>query len=458
MSLLINNRKYSSLHFVGILGSGMSAIAQFLQWNSIHISGSDRLINNSSTRHIQHFLESLGCCIYKQDGSGVSSDTEALVISTAIEESNPDYMKASSLNIPLFHRSDVLAAIINTKKTIAVAGTSGKSTVAALVFHLLSYCRKKPSLIAGGNCNELVEREFIGNAYNDISDLLVVEADESDGSLIKYKPYISIFLNLSKDHKPIAETLKLFQTLAGQSSNVLTNYDDKYLNSIQPSKTFGLNKKSDFHPDKTKSDTMSVTICKNEFKYLFPFPGGHNMYNLLAALYVCKILECKESTLSMATVQYKGIQRRFNRFETKKGITVIDDYAHNPAKIHAILKTVQDMSPVVFAVFQPHGFVSTKFLLQEYRDVFNSGLRKNDTLYLLPVYYAGGTVNKEVSSIDIAEGLKKCKGTIVTPKNRNDIIPSIVSSAHSGDIVISMGARDPSLPAFAESITRAIDL
>lgn len=457
MSLLINDTKYSSLHFVGILGSGMSAIAQYLKWNSIHISGSDRLINNNSTRHIQNSLDSIGCRIYKQDGSGISPDTEALVISTAIEESNPDYIKAGSLNIPVFHRSDVLAAIINTKKTIAVAGTSGKSTVAALVFHLLSYCGKKPSLISGGNLNELVEKGFIGNAYSDTSDLLVIEADESDGSLIKYKPYISIFLNLSKDHKPIAETLQLFQSLAKQSSNVFTNYDDKSLGSIQPSKTFGLDKNADFPPDAIESDKMSVTIFKNGIKYLFPFPGRYNIYNLLAGLCIGKFLGCKDTALSKASVTYKGIQRRFNRIEATKGVTVIDDYAHNPEKIHAMLETVQNMSPVVFVIFQPHGFAPTKFLLQEYIEVFNNKLRENDILYLLPIYYAGGTVNKEISSIDIAKGLKNCKGTIVTPEKRNDIIPLIASSAKPGDIVISMGARDPSLPAFAERIAQAIN-
>ena len=435
----------------------MSAIAQYLKWNSIQISGSDRLINNETTKYTQNTLESIGCRIYKQDGSGITPETDALVISTAIEDSNPDIAKARRGNIPIFHRSDVLAAIVNTKKTIAVAGTSGKSTVAALVFHLLSACGKKPSLISGGNLCELVGRGFIGNAYFDSSDLLVIEADESDGSLVKYKPYISIFLNLSKDHKPVTETLQLFHSLAKQSSHVLCNYDDKSLRSIQPSKTFGLDNKADVFPDATELPDTSSSIFMGNQKFTIPFPGKYSLYNLLAALSICKFLDCKDSALSEASVTYKGIQRRFNCFKTARGVTVIDDYAHNPEKINAVLETVQNISPVIYAIFQPHGFAPTKFLLPELIEVFNNRLRENDVLYLLPIYYAGGTVNKEISSMDIANGLNRFRGEVITPKKRNDIVDHIASRAKTGNIVISMGARDPSLPEFAQSIAEAID-
>lgn len=457
MSLLINKKHYSSFHFVGILGSGMSAIAQYLQWNAIQISGSDRLSNNETTKYIQNTLESIGCHIYKQDGSGISPETDALVISTAIEDSNPDIVKARSCNIPIFHRSDVLAAIVNTKKTIAVAGTSGKSTVAALIFHLLSACGKKPSLISGGNLSELVERGFIGNAYHGTSDLLVIEADESDGSLVKYKPYISIFLNLSKDHKPVTETLQLFHSLAKQSSHVFCNYDDRSLRPIQPSKTFGLDNNAGSFPDTIELHNTSSSLFMGNNMFTIPFPGKYSLYNLLAALIICKFLKCKDISLSKASATFKGIQRRFNCLETDKGVTVIDDYAHNPEKIHAVLETVQNISPIVYAIFQPHGFAPTKFLLPELIEVFNNRLRENDVLYLLPIYYAGGTVKKEISSMDIANGLNRCRGEVRTPKKRNDIIPHIASRAKPGDIVISMGARDPSLPEFAGSIAAAID-
>ncbi|MBI4667874.1 MAG: UDP-N-acetylmuramate--alanine ligase [Elusimicrobia bacterium] len=445
------------LHFAGIFGSGMSAIAQYLRWNSLQISGSDRLFGNEAAGEIQRALEALGCRLYPQDGSGVTPENDGLVVSTAIEKTNPDIIKARALEIPVLHRSDVLAALANAKKTIAVTGTSGKSTVTALIFHLLRECQKNPSLLSGAGLNELTETGALGNAYSGGSDLLVIEADESDGSLAKYKPYVSVLLNLSKDHKPVPEILKLFETSAKQSANVFVNYDDSLLRAIKSAKTFGLDKKANFFPDKIELGRDSIVILKNGLKFNFPFPGRYNAYNLLAALCVCKFLGCEDKKLAQACADYKGIQRRFDRIQTSKGVTVIDDFAHNPQKITATLETVQNMSGRVIAIFQPHGFAPTKFMLKEYIETFTNLLRENDELYLLPIYYAGGTVSKDVSSADIAKGLKDAKGKIFNPHDRNDILPLIAASAKPGDIVISMGARDPTLAAFAQSIARAID-
>jgi len=457
LSLLLNNTEYFSLHFVGILGSGMSAIAQYLQWSSVTITGSDRLSNNENTQRVQDTLESIGCRIFAQDGSGITQTTGAVVVSTAIEDSNPDIAMAHELNLPVFHRSDVLAACVNTKKTIAVAGTSGKSTVTALLFHLLSECGKNPSVITGANLHSLVDKGYIGNAYHGDSDLLVIEADESDGSLVKYNPYISVFLNLSKDHKPVPETRSLFETLAQQSQHVLYNTDDQELHSMQAAASFGFSETAEFSPDASSTDSSSATVTKDGQTYTLPFPGKYNQYNLLASLHVCSLLDCDHQALVSAVSTYPGIQRRFDRIKTHRGTLVIDDYAHNPDKIHAALQTVQKMAPRVFALFQPHGFGPTKFLLKEFIDVFNEQLRKDDTLYLLPIYYAGGTVAKDISSHDITDGLTKSTATIITPDNRDDIIPHIISNVQPDDIVISMGARDPSLPSYAQKIAHALD-
>lgn len=457
MSLLINNSEYKSIHFVGILGSGMSAIAQYLLWTSCKISGSDRLVNEKSTQHIEKKFKETGCSISKQDGSGITSETDAIVVSTAIENSNPDISQALKLNIPVFHRSDVLSAIVATKKTIAVAGTSGKSTVSALLFHLLEKCHKKPSLITGANLHSLIDKGFIGNAFCGQSDLLIIEADESDGSLIKYHPYISLFLNLSKDHKPIEEILPLFSTLAGQSTENFVNRDDSQLNTIKSKHTFSTKNTADYVPDDVATGIDSASITKNTKTYSVPFPGKHMIANLTAALSICDFLKCDVNLLQKAAKNYQGIQRRFDRIMTQKRVVVIDDYAHNPEKIRAALETAQTLSETVFALFQPHGFKPTKFLLNEFIDMFNVTLRKSDKLFLLPIYYAGGTATKDVSSNDIAIGCTKCRGTIIVPKNRDDVLTIINLQAKSGDTVILMGARDPSLPDFAEKIAKSID-
>ena len=238
MSLLINGTSCAGLHFTGILGSGMSALAQYCAWDGMAVSGSDRLLDSPDVKDTQDRLATAGCSLLPQDGSGAGT-TDAVVVSTAIEDSNPDIAAARKRAIPVLHRSDVLAAIVATKKTIAVAGTSGKSTVAAMIWEFLQGCAKDASLITGAGLVRLEEQGLIGNAYKGSSDLLVIEADESDGTCVKYKPYLSVFLNVSKDHKPVAETLGLFATLAGQSDIVITNADDRQLDIIKPSRTFG---------------------------------------------------------------------------------------------------------------------------------------------------------------------------------------------------------------------------
>lgn len=458
MSLLIKGRRCTRIHFVGIFGSGMSAIAQYLKWNSIHVTGSDRSLNSASTDSIQKKLISIGCAIFPQDGSGITDETSVIVLSSAIEDSNPDYQQAKKRNIPVFHRSEVLASIVETKKTIAVAGTNGKSTVTGLIYYLLSVGDQKPSLISGGNLHTLVEEGLIGNAYYTDSEYLVIEADESDGTLVKYKPYISIFLNLSKDHKPVSETFQLFQTLSDQSEHVFVNYHTEKLRLISRAKTFGLVKQADFHPDTFEQTNSSSIIWKNNLQYLLPFPGKHMLDNLNAALAVCFFLHGDEYKLSKGIISYKGLQRRYDRIETTKGILIIDDYAHNPDKIYATLSTTQKISKKVFILFQPHGFGPTKFMFHELVHVFQQLVRKSDDLYILPIYYAGGTISSDIASSDIAHELKGSRGTIHIPENRNDVVKDIVKKARKGDIILSMGARDPSLPSFARDIANAIEL
>jgi UDP-N-acetylmuramate--alanine ligase len=165
LSLLINNKQYNSIHFTGILGSGMSAIAQYLRWQGLNISGSDRLLNSEDTSAVKSGLLDIGCQLFEQDGSGIQKNTDALCVSTAIESSNPDIAKALKEGIPVFHRSDLLAAIISTRKTVAIAGTSGKSTVTAMVFEFLFSSGKSPSLISGANLKRLEKQGLIGNAF-----------------------------------------------------------------------------------------------------------------------------------------------------------------------------------------------------------------------------------------------------------------------------------------------------
>jgi UDP-N-acetylmuramate--alanine ligase len=450
--VIIGERPCRSIHFTGIFGTGMSALAQYLRFQGIPVSGSDRLLASEDTVSMRQTLEGLGCSIVNQDGSGVTADTDMVCISTAIEESNPDIAAASDRGLPIIHRSDLLAAIIASKRTIAIAGTSGKSTVTAMIFEFLTACGKSPSLISGAPLRRLEKQGLIGNAFSGGSDLLVVEADESDGTLIKYSPEAAVVLNISKDHKSIDEIRTLFETLVSQSKWTASNADDPGLATLQTTVGFGVSSTASWQPDHEELLPISVKLFRNGIEYHLPLPGNHNLENLRAALCVCEHFECDRAVLADAVRNFEGVARRFSLTKTVNGVHIVDDFAHNPAKIAAAVKAAQGLSERIIAVYQPHGFGPTRFLKDEYIAAFRTIFQQNDSLYLLPIYYAGGTAQKDISSEDIIDGLGPVSFNAQAVFNRDELLTRLKADARPGDCVLVMGARDPSLTALVRKI------
>jgi UDP-N-acetylmuramate--alanine ligase len=450
--IVINDRPCRSVHFTGIFGSGMSALAQYLRFQGITVSGSDRFHTSEDTAFIRQSLEGLGCTIAPQDGSGVGIDTDVVCVSTAIEDTNPDIAAARSRGIPIIHRSDLLASIIATRQTIAVAGTSGKSTVTAMIFEFLSACGKSPSLISGAGLRRLEKQGMIGNAYSGGSDLLVVEADESDGTLVKYGPAAAVILNVSKDHKSTEEVAKLFETLISQSSWTASNADDPILASLPATVRFGRNGTGSWRPDREELLPMSIKLVKGGTEYLLPLPGEHNLENLSAALCVCEHFGCAPTALADAVKSYEGVARRFFVTMTKGNVHVVDDFAHNPAKIAAAVRASRGLSGRILAVYQPHGFGPTRFLKDEYIATFKAAFRQHDSLYLLPIYYAGGTAQKNISSEDIIQGLGPVAFKAQALTGRDELLDRLRDDAKPKDCVLLMGARDPSLSALVKKV------
>jgi UDP-N-acetylmuramate--alanine ligase len=451
-AIVIHERPCRSVHFTGIFGSGMSALAQYLRFQGIAVSGSDRFHGSEDTASIRRSLEELGCAVAPQDGSGIGGDTDVVCVSTAIEDSNPDIAAARSRGILIVHRSDLLAAIIATKRTIAVAGTSGKSTVTAMIFEFLTACEKSPSLLSGAGLRRLEKQGLIGNAYSGGSDLLVVEADESDGTLVKYRPEAAVFLNVSRDHKCTDETAKLFEMLTANTPWTASNADDPILAYLPASMRFGRNSSGSWRPDREELLPASVKLFRNGVEYHLPLPGGHNLENLCAALCVCEHFGCEPSALADAVRMYEGVARRFSVTATKRNILVVDDFAHNPAKIAAAVRASRGLSRRIIAVYQPHGFGPTRFLKDEYIATFRTAFQQQDSLYLLPVYYAGGTAQKDISSEDIIQGLGSVPFRADAVKDRDDLLARLQADARQGDCVLLMGARDPSLPGLVRKI------
>lgn len=445
-----------NIHFVGIAGSGMSALAQIHAMAGGKTTGSDRSFDRGGNAGVKKKLEKLGIRIFPQDGSGISGKTELVVLSTAIEDDNPETAPAKKLKIPVIHRSELLAEYVSAYRTIAVAGTSGKSTVAAMIFEILEKAGRSPSIITGGNLLTLEERGLSGNAYSGGSELLVIEADESDGSMVNYKPAVGVFLNLTKDHKEVGEIKDIFLRFKSHVKTFIVNSDDPNLSYLKNGGlTFGIN----------SGDTRAVDIKLepkgSRFKihgenFHLPAPGAYNIENAAAAVAAClnegvPVKDCAE-----ALSKYKGVARRFQSIGEADGVEVIDDFAHNPAKISAALEAAHLRAGRVLAVYQPHGFAPTRHLKNELIEAFKAALGEEDMLWLPEIYYAGGTADKSISSNDIVRPIAGCGRKAFFIPDRKEIIPEIAKNAGCGDVVIVMGARDPSLGDYSRAILKAL--
>ena len=447
MSLFIDGKEISSFHFVGILGIGMSAIAQYLAKDCL-VGGSDRSIGNSRDEEI---LKNQGLSIFLQDGSGICEKTQVVVVSTAIENDNPDIKKAKELNIPILHRSEVLAAIVKKHYSVSVTGTSGKSSVSAMIFHILDFAGKKPSFIGGANLHSLRKKNLLGNAFRGNGEILVIEADESDGTVVRYFPKISVLLNISRDHKEISEVVSLLKTASNQSNLTIYNKDDKNFEGFE-GKSFGFSRNADYFPIRySLAEDSSTFTTESGVSFVLNFTGEHTVKNALAALAVCKELQIDEKTITKALSTYGGIARRFDKYPASRNILVIDDYAHNPEKIAAAISAAQMRKTPLSVVFQPHGFGPLKFMFDDLKNMFLKTLRPIDKLYLLSTFYAGGTADKSLDSDKLAEELKT-----VFVKNRQELSEILKKEVKENETVLICGARDNSLSDFAKELAKVL--
>jgi UDP-N-acetylmuramate--alanine ligase len=450
--------------FIGVGGAGMSAIAQYLAGNGKTVKGSDRLFNSSENDYIKSQLEKEHIACFIQDGSGINEQTEAVIISTAIEDTNPEIIKAKALNIPVILRADLLAAICASRRTIAIAGTSGKSTVTAMLFHILYENGVSPSLITGAGLASLQQDGQIGNAYVGQSDWLLIEADESDGTLVKYKPEIGLLLSIDKDHKELDELYTIFQTF---KNNTQKQFVVNYAHTLAKSYSQDLNQDfgegtrfegRNFHQQGfTISFEVTDTKSSETTSFTIPTIGRHNMENALACIAVADLLGVSIAQSASALITYGGIYRRHQLLGEKNGITVIDDYAHNPAKIAASIKACQPVADKLVAWFQPHGYGPTRFIRKELVEEITAALRPQDEIWMSEIYYPGGTAVKDISANDLIQDLKANGVNAFFVEDRVRLFDQLIPNLKSNTILLLMGARDPGLEKFSKEVMRKVE-
>ncbi len=446
------------IHFVGIGGVGMSALAQLHAMGADRVTGSDRLISKGYTdMALWEYLKKLGIKLFPQDGSGLDEQTDLVILSSAIEEDNPELLKAKALGLPIMHRSELLAQQVAKHRTIAVSGTSGKSTTTAMIYDILAFAGMSPSVITGAAILSLQrEQGVFGNVYKGDSDILVIEADESDGSIVKYHPYIGVCLNLQKDHKEVNILQGYFKEFISHCKTAIINAEEENLRSLAPqAKSFGLSL-GEVHPTEIKVDGFGSDFTIQGQPFRLHVPGLHNVCNAVAAVAAALQMGIDLETCAKALNKFQGIARRFASIGSYDKIEVIDDFAHNPHKLGATISAAHLRGKRVLAFYQPHAFTSIKLLAPEFVESFAKHIGPEDHLWLTEVYYPGGTIPPGVSCQTIYEGLKARGINVSYDDCRERILAEMAGAAQPGDILLVLGARDPTLTDFARKLLTAL--
>jgi UDP-N-acetylmuramate--alanine ligase len=479
-------------HFIGIGGIGMSALAYVLLERKLPVSGSDLRLS-----HITERLEALGAHIFSsQDAANLEffsrsradiaevipigastavaaiaepirrnlaepiprrspkedtppTDLPQVICSTAINESNAEYRAALALGCPIFHRSDLLAALIKDYRSIAVAGTHGKTTTSSLISYLLLEANLDPTVIVGGEV-----KAWQGNARFGRSDYLVAEADESDGSLVKFEPYIGIITNAELDHpdhySSLDEVVDIFQTFANRCEVTIGSIDcETVRDRIKPTITYSLNPGSgaDYTVDDISYQGDGTTAQVLEYGEVLghltiKLLGHHNLSNALAAVAVGRLLGLPFETIATALFTFEGARRRFEHRGVANDILFIDDYAHHPSEVRATLAAARLHAAKslprrrVVTVFQPHRYSRTQTFLAEFAESFGDA----DVVVLSDIYSAGEANSGQINGQQVADFFATHHSGVHYRPSLQTIRKFLAETLVPGDLVMFLGA------------------
>ena len=448
---------FKNVFFIGVAGTGMSAIAQYLAGIEKNVSGSDRYFNEGVENETKEKLIAAGIDCFLQNGEGITTETDLVVVSTAIEDTVAEVQKAKQLNIPIFKRSEVLALIAKSKRTIAVGGTSGKSTTSAMLFDILTYAGLQPGIISGAGLINIIKEGKIGNAKVGKGEWLVIEADESDGSIVQYHPEVGLLLNIDKDHQEIDELMDIFGIFKKNTQQLFVVNQSNAL-----AKQLSSNAANDFATDPDSEarykaadfiqNGLTIFFNINETAFSLQTVGKLNMDNALAATAVANQLGVDLKTCADALKNYEGIYRRHQLLGCKHHVWLIDDYAHNPVKCARSIEACQPIANKVVAWFQPHGYGPTRFLRNDFVKEIAAVLRPQDEIWMSEIFYAGGTAVKDISADDLINDIKALGKNAFFVADRNQFLETVRPHLTDNTVLLLMGARDPGLEQFGKEL------
>ena len=458
----------SPVFFSGIGGSGMLPLASIVRASGAKVAGSDRSLDAGRTPEKFDYLRSLGIKLFPQDGSGLAKGM-TLVTSAAVEETVPDVVRARELGLVHRTRPEFLAELINAaRRSAAIGGTSGKSTVTGMVGWILHACHRQPTVMNGAVMKNFVtvSAPFASALVGD-PELFISEVDESDGSIALYRPEVAVLTNVSLDHKEMGELRSLFAGFLAAARKVVVNLDDPESRmlgeSVPGDKLIGYGFDSPgaafqgkAYEGRANGSSFALEALGERHQVELAVPGRHNASNALAAIATAYALGVRVEDAAAALGRFEGLKRRLETVGEAAGVTVIDDFAHNPDKIDATLATMRDSPGRLLVMFQPHGFGPIAKMGEELAESLAKGLRPSDRLYLPDPVYQGGTTDRSRGSDWLAAAVAERGGTAVHIPARESLGEAVIEEAEDGDRVLIMGARDDTLIDFARSILEGI--
>ena len=440
-------KKYH-IHFVGIGGIGMSGIAELLLNLGYKVSGSDTASTDITDR-----LKSLGGTVYKGHHGSRIEGADVVVISSAISPDNPEIIAAAQASVPVIPRAEMLAELMRLKYSIAVAGAHGKTTTTSLIASVLAKGGLDPTVVIGGKLKSIGSNALLGQG-----NFIVAEADESDGSFLKYSPAIAVVTNIDREHLDFYKDIDDIKNAFVEFIDRIPFYglavlclDNEYVQDIIPKikkrcTTYGMSSQADFHVK-----NISIEGLKSRYKVYrhgkalgeiaLNLPGIHNVYNSMAGIAVGMELGIPFDIIKNALETLQGVQRRLEIKGEAKGITVVDDYGHHPTEIKTTLQAAKDSWPDrrIVVVFQPHRYTRTKALF----DDFTRAFYQSDHLVILPIYSAGEKKIEGVDSVSLCEGIASHgHKEVAYMEGHESAVTYLNRILRKNDILLTQGAGD----------------
>src|ERR1700749_962213 len=430
--------------FCGIGGSGMLPLALILRAKGVTVAGSDRALDQGRTAPKFEFLKSQGIALFAQDGSGVTDPRQIVVASAAVEDTVADVVSARRVGATMLGRAELLSDLFNEAPvSIGVAGTSGKSTTTGMIGWILKATGRDPTVMNGAVMTNFVSPDApFASALVGKTDIFVSEVDESDGSIARYTPAVAVVNNISLDHKSMDELRALFRDYVGKAKDAVLNLDNAETVALpagaKKAITYSLiDKSADLYAGglKPAPDGIAFDLAAHDANWRVPLkvPGRHNVSNALAALAAAEAAGVPLSDSVPAIAEFRGGRRRLEGVGTANGITIIDDFAHNPDKIAATLSTLHDFPGRLLIMFQPHGFSPLQKMRTEFVEGFAGSLAKDDVLLMPEPVYFGGTTTRAVTSEDIAADVRAKGCNAMALADRDACGAKLLELAETGD-------------------------